>query len=157
MNSIAAFADQWGWTITILAGTGYIIAKNFNKVLAFLARFFPILEHRQMTKREAQKFAQEQKAKAATLSFEEQERRDTIVALNHTLSMLVEDKKQAHQERLDLQSQLVDIIKEQSRREAEITNALQDLSRVVVLQTERLTDLVSAIECFRKNEKKCPT
>jgi hypothetical protein len=146
VTDIATFATRWGWGITLLAGTIYFLAKNWQGLADRLASLFPFWERRQMSKIEHARFELEQRAKAADLSFEEQERRDTIITLKETLQLLNEDKKQAQRERKELQEQLLAVVKVQARREAEITAALQGLARVVVLQTDRLTALTSVIE-----------
>lgn len=143
MTDIAAFADRWGWGVTLLAGIAYLIAKERKALFDFISK---LLQGRQYTKQKVQEFELDQKTKAAELTFEEKERRDTIVALNQTLHLLAEDKKQAQQERKELQDQLVAIVKEQARREAETTAVLQGLARVVTLQTDRLTELTGVIE-----------
>lgn len=94
-----------------------------------------------MSALEAKRFERNQKAKAQAMTLEEQERQDTIVALKDTLKLLRDDKENERHERQALQSVLIDIERERSRRDTEIAAVLQNVASLQVAHTEAISTL----------------
>lgn len=141
MSDIAAFADRYGWGIAFVLAAGWFLAKNWQKLADWLKSFFPFWERRQMSALEAKRFERNQKAKAQAMTLEEQERQDTIVALKDTLKLLRDDKENERHERQALQSVLIDIERERSRRDTEIAAVLQNVASLQVAHTEAISTL----------------
>lgn len=141
MNEITTFATQWGWGVTLGVATLYFLAKNWQKLADWLKSLFPFWERRQMSALEAKRFELDQKAKAQSLSHEEQERQDTIVALKDTLKLMRDDKECERQERQALQGVLIDIERERSRHDTEIAAVLQNVASLQIAHTEAISTL----------------
>lgn len=129
MNQIVEIANTWGWPITLVFGALYVIGKNWNKGLDWLANFFPILENRQAARIQAR----ERQAEDERL-----ERNEAIRVLTDAIREIRDDRDEEKAERQHLQKMVIEIVKEQGKRDEKLIGALQNIADLVRLQTSRL-------------------
>ena len=129
MNQIIDAANTWGWPITLVVGALYVVGKNWNKALDWLANFFPILENRQVARI---------KARERQAEDERLERNEAIRVLTDAIREIREDRDGEKEERQHLQRMVIDIVKEQGKRDEKLIGALQNIADLVRLQTSRL-------------------
>jgi len=128
LTELLSVVNAVGLPIALLLAGAIWIGKNWERIATRIA---PAWSEARREKQKAAAFAREQKAQAAAMTFEQQERRDTI-------RVLMDTHKSLEAERKFLQAQLLEIIKEQGRRDERLVGALQNMSQLITLQTRRL-------------------